>query len=539
MFRAFSPLIVGAGSIQIPAHNAGHLQDRWMHGEQQPQNPSGNVRIPENDAPKRTTKITNLWLFDFAADLAAVAVAYFVTFSLRFHSTWGIRAFDWITQFLGLVPRGDIGETYESFYVASALRIIVLLTLTLCAMYALRDLYPGRRFIKPRRVAWNVIVANATALALFYIYFYLRRNTFHPRSFFMSLLLVNVFLCPIFRTLMAKALHNIRRRWRIDTWRTILLGSDAEADFLWRLVDTVHPHGIEIVGRLEWNEGVPFHAFLQTVRESVARNQADMIVSAEKEMSVAQIMELLELAGDCRIPLKVLSHQLDIVVNQAGIEADIIHGLPLVHYPAPSPNAWRRRVRRAVDLAAAAPASLALLPLAALIGAAIKLTSRGPVFFIQERIGVDRTPFRMFKFRTMRIGADEQQAVMEEMNESADGLFKIRHDPRVTPIGKLLRHTSLDELPQLINVLRGEMTLVGPRPLPRRDFENYYETWHYSRHEGLPGLTCLWQISGRSDLGFHHMCILDVYYLRNQSLILDIQILLRTVLVVLFGRGAY
>ena len=109
----------------------------------------------------------------------------------------------------------------------------------------------------------------------------------------------------------------------------------------------------------------------------------------------------------------------------------------------------------------------------------------------------------------------------------------------MTPVGRFLRRFSLDEVPQLINVLRGEMTWVGPRPLPRRDYENYYEEWHYSRHSGLPGLTCLWQVSGRSDISFHNMCILDDYYLRNQSVMLDLRILLKTIGVVLFAKGAY
>jgi lipopolysaccharide/colanic/teichoic acid biosynthesis glycosyltransferase len=131
------------------------------------------------------------------------------------------------------------------------------------------------------------------------------------------------------------------------------------------------------------------------------------------------------------------------------------------------------------------------------------------------------------------------QAQVEEFNESGEGLFKIREDPRVTPVGRFLRRFSLDELPQLLNVLKGDMTLVGPRPLPRRDFENYYEDWHYRRHEGLPGLTCLWQVSGRSDVSFHDMCVLDVYYLRNRNWALDLKIILRTFWVVLFAKGAY
>jgi lipopolysaccharide/colanic/teichoic acid biosynthesis glycosyltransferase len=178
-------------------------------------------------------------------------------------------------------------------------------------------------------------------------------------------------------------------------------------------------------------------------------------------------------------------------------------------------------------------------PFLILIAALIKATSRGPVFFMQERMGINRRPFLMYKFRTMNDRADELQAQIEEFNESGEGLFKIKQDPRITPVGRFLRRFSLDELPQLINVVRSEMTLVGPRPLPKRDFENYYEEWHYSRHSGLPGLTCLWQVSGRSDVSFHNMCILDDYYLRNQNFMLDLKILLRTIRVVLFAKGAY
>jgi len=174
-----------------------------------------------------------------------------------------------------------------------------------------------------------------------------------------------------------------------------------------------------------------------------------------------------------------------------------------------------------------------------LIALLVKLTSRGPVFFVQERIGVNRKPFNMVKFRTMYHRSDEMQAQLEEFNESGTALFKIRQDPRITPVGRLLRRFSLDELPQLLNVVMGDMVFVGPRPLPRRDFEGYYERWHYSRHGGMPGLTCLWQVSGRSDLDFHNMCVLDIYYLRNRNWILDLVILLRTVWVVLFARGAY
>jgi lipopolysaccharide/colanic/teichoic acid biosynthesis glycosyltransferase len=265
----------------------------------------------------------------------------------------------------------------------------------------------------------------------------------------------------------------------------------------------------------------------------------DMIISVDASLSVSRIMRLLALGERLDLPVKVLSDKLDVLVTRAGIPADIVHRFPLLHFPSPSEAGMFGWVRWLLSKSGALLLGITTLPLMLLSALLIKATSKGPAFFIQTRIGVNRKPFRMFKFRTMYDRSDEIQAQVEEFNESAKGLFKIKKDPRVTPVGRFLRRFSLDELPQLINVLRGEMLLVGPRPLPRRDFENYYEEWHYSRHGGMPGLTCLWQVSGRSDLDFHDMCILDIYYLRNRSWILDVEILIRTFWVVLFARGAY
>ena len=144
----------------------------------------------------------------------------------------------------------------------------------------------------------------------------------------------------------------------------------------------------------------------------------------------------------------------------------------------------------------------------------------------------------MLKFRTMHADAAEHQAYLERVNEASGPLFKMRRDPRVTPLGALLRRFSLDEVPQLLNILRGEMSLVGPRPLPLRDYDQL-EDWHRKRYNVLPGVTGLWQISGRSNLGFDDLVRLDFYYLENWSLWMDISILVKTVPAVLVGRGAY
>ena len=178
------------------------------------------------------------------------------------------------------------------------------------------------------------------------------------------------------------------------------------------------------------------------------------------------------------------------------------------------------------------------LPLWAAVALAVKLTSRGPMLYRDRRVGLGEREFGMLKFRTMQADASGRQAELEASNEADGPLFKIREDPRVTSVGALLRRFSIDEVPQVWNVLRGEMSLVGPRPLPLRDYQQL-EGWHLKRYLVLPGLTGLWQISGRSDLSFDDLVRLDFYYLENWSIWLDIAILARTVPAVVAGRGAY
>jgi lipopolysaccharide/colanic/teichoic acid biosynthesis glycosyltransferase len=178
------------------------------------------------------------------------------------------------------------------------------------------------------------------------------------------------------------------------------------------------------------------------------------------------------------------------------------------------------------------------IPLWLVIAAAIKLDSRGPILYRDLRIGVGEREFGMLKFRTMVRGASAQQEELEEQNEARGALFKIRRDPRVTRVGRLLRKLSLDELPQLLNVLRGQMSLVGPRPLPIRDYERL-DDWHRKRYLVLPGITGLWQISGRSNLTFDDLVRLDFYYIENWSIWLDISILFKTPFAIFSGRGAY
>jgi exopolysaccharide biosynthesis polyprenyl glycosylphosphotransferase len=198
----------------------------------------------------------------------------------------------------------------------------------------------------------------------------------------------------------------------------------------------------------------------------------------------------------------------------------------------------RLMIKRALDLAGAACGLMALSPLLLACALAVKFTSPGPIVFAQPRYGRNRRLFRMYKFRTMVQDAERLQGSLEAQNEAQGPVFKIRSDPRVTRVGRVMRRLSLDELPQLVNVLQGDMSLVGPRPLPVRDVSRFSETWLMRRFSVKPGLTCLWQVNGRSDVDFDRWVRLDLDYIDNWSLGLDMRILFKTVPVVLWGRGA-
>jgi lipopolysaccharide/colanic/teichoic acid biosynthesis glycosyltransferase len=179
-----------------------------------------------------------------------------------------------------------------------------------------------------------------------------------------------------------------------------------------------------------------------------------------------------------------------------------------------------------------------LSPLFLIVAILIKLDSRGAVFFVQERIGLSKRKFRMYKFRTMVDDAETIQATLEKLNEASGPVFKIKHDPRITRVGKVLRRASIDELPQLFNVLIGGMSLVGPRPLPVRDYQGLERNWHRRRFSVRPGITCLWQVNGRSSVHFEKWMELDMQYIDHWSLWLDLKILAKTMPAVLKGTGA-
>lgn len=217
---------------------------------------------------------------------------------------------------------------------------------------------------------------------------------------------------------------------------------------------------------------------------------------------------------------------------------NILHGENVITILPPSMGGWQLSIKRIMDFVISSILVLILAPVMVSIGILIRWTSPGPALFIQERVGLNKRKFRLLKFRTMVVDAEKQVEKLSHLNEVNGAAFKITDDPRVTPIGSFLRRTSLDELPQLINVIMGDMSLVGPRPLPLRDFAAFDQDWHSRRFSVRPGITCLWQIGGRSMISFDRWMELDMEYIDNWSLMMDIKILFQTVPAVFRQRGA-
>ncbi|MDX6382829.1 MAG: hypothetical protein QOK48_402 [Blastocatellia bacterium] len=215
-----------------------------------------------------------------------------------------------------------------------------------------------------------------------------------------------------------------------------------------------------------------------------------------------------------------------------------LDGLPLVSLHSAPLFSWRTEAKRVFDFISATLLLLISAPFLVVVAIIIKLDSRGPIFFVQERVGLNKRRFRMLKFRTMQIDAEARMSEIEHLNEKSGPIFKIKNDPRITSVGRWLRRTSIDELPQLVNVLLGDMSIVGPRPLSVRDATRMELAWQKRRFSVKPGLTCLWQVSGRSNLSFDQWMQLDLEYIDRWSLGLDASILLRTIPAIVLARGA-
>jgi len=275
---------------------------------------------------------------------------------------------------------------------------------------------------------------------------------------------------------------------------------------------------------------------LYDLERILEEHRIDEVIIADPAFPQPRAVELVDTCHQRGVRVRVAPSTMEILIHRA----EFVPGqsVPLFELKPPVFEGFDYVLKRSFDLLGSVVLVLGLSPLWLACALAVRLSSRGPIIYRSLRPGIGGTTFACLKFRTMYRDADERQAELESVNEASGALFKIRDDPRMTPVGRVLRRFSLDELPQLLNVLRGEMSLVGPRPLPQRDYE-MLEPWHKKRYLVLPGITGLWQVSGRADLDFDDLVRLDFLYLERWSVFLDLSILLKTVPAVLARRGAF
>jgi exopolysaccharide biosynthesis polyprenyl glycosylphosphotransferase len=347
------------------------------------------------------------------------------------------------------------------------------------------------------------------------------------------------------RVLLRTLLKGMRRQGR-NLRHMVVVGTNPRALRFARKIESSPELGYRIIGFVD----VPWAGmgiFEQTGYALVAdlpgfphflREQVvdEVVIALPMESSYGKAARIAMLCDEQGIIVRMLSDLFNL--RLAHSTAEEFAGEAITTLSTGSPDAWQHLCKRTLDASVSLLAMLLLSPLFLLATLIVKLTSPGPALFVQERMGLNKRRFRLYKFRTMVADAAERQRELEYLNEASGAVFKIRNDPRLTPVGKFLRKTSIDELPQLFNVLKGDMSLVGPRPLPLRDYQGFNQDWQRRRFSVRPGITCLWQINGRSSTPFEKWMELDMQYIDHWSLGLDFKILAKTIPAVIKGAGA-
>jgi exopolysaccharide biosynthesis polyprenyl glycosylphosphotransferase len=344
--------------------------------------------------------------------------------------------------------------------------------------------------------------------------------------------------------LVKRSIETYRRRRGIGVDRTLIVGSGEVARTVMRTLVARPDLGYHLVGFVDPSPGESeeaigrfrrlgnLHNLVATLKEHQV-HEVIITVPSNHHFRIQQIIRSCQQAG---VRARIVPDFFQLSLQQ--VDVDNLGGIPLVGVRDTRLGRGPRMIKRGIDILGGAIGLALFSPLIGAVALAIRVDSKGPAFFRQERLGEKECPFEVIKFRSMRVGAEAEQENLLALNEADGPLFKIRDDPRLTRVGRWIRRTSLDELPQFVNVLRGEMSLVGPRP-PLASEVAKYQGWQRKRLSVKPGITGLWQVSGRSDLAFDEMCLLDIYYVENWSLWLDVRIILRTIPQFFLGKGAY
>lgn len=473
---------------------------------------------------KRTWKWLQIALL--LVDAFLINVAFFLAYWFRYEKQWFREVEEaYYTPFQAYVPT------------------CLLLTAILLVVFLLEGVYTLRRGREWLDEVYMIFRGTVTGIATIIIISLFYRAQLQSRLIFLYDAVITIGLLSAAR-LVANAVMARLHRHGIGVDRVLVVGAGEAGRAVMRNIVARPELGYKLVGFVDdapekaHTDLGRIKALGDTTRISkiLEKREIDKVIITLPWMSHHKILDIAEQCQRQNVEAKIVPDTFQLSLSQVGI--DDLDGLPLIGIKETSIRGWNLALKRAIDVVGAILGFLLFWPLMLLIAILIKLDSPGPVLFKQTRVGQGGVRFTCYKFRTMYEGAERDRNNLLPLNESTGPLFKMRDDPRRTRIGKFLRRSSLDELPNLYNVLRGEMSLAGPRPaLPSEVAQ--YQPWHMKRLQARPGMTGLSAVSGRSELTFEEVVLLDLYYIENWSLLLDFKIFMRTIPAVLSARGAF
>lgn len=461
------------------------------------------------------------------SDIIFLALAFYLSYYLRFHT--GILA--------------EINKTYiiEKNYILYSV-IFILSAIFLFFLFNLYDrdkIYRGSGYYSKllKAVSINIVV-------IILVGYVLNLFTF-SRKWILLLYLFSFVLLYLSRFLIEAISQKIIKKLNIRS-KTVIIGIGENAK---RIEDSLRKYSLEgdiIIGHLdkkqrilknkEYFKDFTVLGYLEDLKDIINKNNIQRVIISSPEYKYDEILEILENLKGLDVNTLIFPGFFEFSLKRLSVHE--IGGVPLMQVSNIGFFGINLFLKNLIDYILGSILFLIFIPIYLVVALMIKLNSRGPIFFEQKRLTKDCKVFYMYKFRTMYIDAEDRLMEVMKYNEADGPLFKIKNDPRVTRIGCFLRRFSIDELPQIINVLKGELSLVGPRP-PLESEVKKYDEWEMKRMNVKQGITGLWQISGRSDLSFEEMARLDLYYIQNWSIEMDIKIILKTIPAALFGKGAY
>jgi exopolysaccharide biosynthesis polyprenyl glycosylphosphotransferase len=462
-----------------------------------------------------------------ATDIVFINLAFGVAYWLRYDLQW-------------------FASVDQANYVAYRFFVPVslLLTVLLLGIYKLSGVYH-----QPRGASWfdevyRLMTGTATGIVLMvFVMVFLFRSLLVSRLIFLYAGLLITILLSASR-LVKRIIRTSLRKRGLGVDRLLIVGAGEVGRTVMRNI-VAHPElGYQVLGFVDDDPEKGrtdigrFQALGSTahIPSLVKEQEIDEVIITLPWMYHRKIVSIITQCEREQVRVRIVPDLFQMTLSHLDVED--LAGVPMIGVREITISRGEMLFKRGMDIAVSLLGLVLLFPFLLLIAALIKLDTPGPALFRQIRVGKGEDLFACLKFRSMYEGAEEEQEKLQELNEADGVLFKIRNDPRVTRVGRFLRRTSVDELPQLINVLMGHMSLVGPRPAPPSEVQRY-QRWHKRRLEVAPGITGLWQVSGRSELTFDEMVLLDLYYIEHWSPFLDLQILLRTIPTVLLREGAY